>query len=347
MKKTTRMGLVLTLIMVLCTLGPLFAGEISIMWEWEKADEDVVAFRYQMDAQEADGWTVVDSSVTSFSVGPVDDTVAYSLYLQQSYDGETWSESGQLTYDPVEFGAVEVAVEPMAEPVAVAEEPVAPVVADEPVDSTDTIAFESTLPEFEPEIMAEEPAVEEPLVQPVPVLEAKETGLRVEVSVGAGGKADNYLGGFDASGDFVALRTRLLPSITADLVYPNMRKIGSSINLGLRAGLGYQGYQNGAGDAIAGFDVHGLAMFEYPINRKFSVDASVGFSFMFTGSDIHTGGGSALGVFFGPLAQVNARYKINDTWSVGMQNEVRLLFGNTFEPYELTGIVRLGVGYSF
>lgn len=347
MKKTTRMGLVLTLIMVLCTLGPLFAGEISIMWEWEKTDEDVVAFRYQMDAQEADGWTVVESSVTSYSVGPVDDTVSYSLYLQQSYDGETWSESGLLTYDPVEFGAVAPAVEPVAEPVAVAEEPVAPEVVAEPVESTDTIAFESTPAGFEPEIMAEEPVVEEPLVQPVPVPEVKKTGPRVEISFGAGGKADNYLGGFDASGDFVALRTRVLPSITADLVYPNMRKIGSSIDLGIRAGLGYQGYQNGVGDAIAGFDIHGLAMFEYSINRKFSVDASMGFAFMFTGNDIHTGGGSVPGVFFGPLAQVNARYKINDTWSVGMQTEVRLLFGNTFEPYELTGIVRLGAGYSF
>jgi len=341
------MGLALTLIMVLCTVGPLFAGEISIMWEWEKADEDVVAFRYQMDAQEADGWTVVDSSVTSYSIGPVDDTVAYSLYLQQSYDGETWSESGQLTYDPVEFGAVEAAVQPMAEPVAVAEEPLAPEVAAEPVESALPVAFEPTLPEFEPETIAEAPAVEEPLVQPVPVPEAKETGRRVEVSVGAGGKADNYLGGFDASGDFVALRTRVLPSITADLVYPNIRRIGSSIDLGIRAGFGYQGYQTGAGDAIPGFDIHGLAMFEYPINRKFSVDASLGLAFLFTSSDIHTGGGSAPGVFFGPLAQVNARYTINDTWSVGLQTEARFLFGNTFEPYEMTGIVRLGVGYSF
>ena len=182
MKKTTRMGLVLTLIMVLCTLGPLFAGEISIMWEWEKTDEDVVAFRYQMDAQEADGWTVVESSVTSYSVGPVDDTVSYSLYLQQSYDGETWSESGLLTYDPVEFGAVAPAVEPVAEPVAVAEEPVAPEVVAEPVESTDTIAFESTPAGFEPEIMAEEPVVEEPLVQPVPVPEVKKNGPRVEIS---------------------------------------------------------------------------------------------------------------------------------------------------------------------
>jgi hypothetical protein len=341
------MGLVLTLIKVLCTLGPLFAGEISIMWEWEKADEDVVAFRYQMDAQEADGWTVVDSSVTSYSVGPVDDTVSYSLYLQQSYDGITWSESGQLTYDPVEFGAVEAAVEPVPGTVAVAEEPVVPEVAEKPVESMETIAFESSIPTFEPETMVQEPAVEEPLVQPVPVLEVKEPGLRVEVLVGAGGKADNYLGGFDASGDFIALRTRVLPSITADLVYPNMRSIGTSIHMGLRAGIGYQGYQTGAGTAIAGFDIHGLALFEYPINPKFSVDASVGFSFMFTGSDIHTGGGSALGIFFGPLAQVNARYEINDTWSIGLQTEARILFGNTFEPYELTGMVRLGVGYSF
>lgn len=347
MNKTTRMGLVLTLIMVLCTLGPLFAGEISIMWEWEKADEDVVAFRYQLDAQEADGWTVVDSSVTSYSVGPVDDTVSYSLYLQQSYDGITWSESGQLTYDPVEFGAVEVVAEPMPETVAVAEEPVVPEVAEEPVESTDTIALESTIPAFEPEPMVQEPVVEAPLVQPVPVLEVKEPGLRVEVLVGAGGKADNYLGGFDASGDFVALRTRVLPSITADLVYPNVRSIGNSIRMALRAGIGYQGYQTGAGTAIAGFDIHGLAQFEYPINPKFTVEASAGFSFMFTGSDINTGAGSALGIFFGPLVQVGVRYGVNDTWSVGLQAETRFLFGNTFEPYELTGMVRLGVGYSF
>jgi hypothetical protein len=64
-----------------------------------------------VNGQEPDAWIVVDGSVTRYSIGPVEDTQAFTLYVQQSYDGSNWSESGLMPYDPQEFG---VAITPEA-----------------------------------------------------------------------------------------------------------------------------------------------------------------------------------------------------------------------------------------
>jgi hypothetical protein len=173
--------------------------------------------------------------------------------------------------------------------------------------------------------------------------------MRVDVFIGAGGKADNlvFTSAFDPDGDFVAVRTRIFPSITADFVYGNLLPSDSPIDIGLRAGLGYTGYELVSGSHLPGFDLHVMGMFEYQLSEKFALDASVGLAFMFTGDAIHSTPQGKLGVFAGPVAQLNGRYHINGPWSVGLQAETRFLLGGAFKPYELTGIVRLGVLYDF
>lgn len=365
MKTSVRMALVFTIVLLMSTIVPLIAQSISITWEWDAADEEVVAFRYQVNAEDPEGWTVVDSSVTEFTVGPVDDTSYYTLYLQQSYDGENWSPSALVAYDPEEFGVLlpEPTVEPVVidEPVVVAQpvEDTQPVEEPMPVEIPEEIVEPVTIVEtaeaVEPEafddfVIAEsEPTMAEELPEPTVVVEDPPR-TRVDVYLGAGGKADNLVLTtlFDPNNDYANLRTRILPSISADFVYANMIPNESVFDFGLRAGVGLNAYQISlTGASLLGVDLHALAMFEYPINEKFMIDASVGLSFVFTGSAIHTPASSSLGLFIGPVFQLNGRYQLTDQWSIGAQAETRLLFGGEFKPYELSGIMRLGFGYSF
>jgi hypothetical protein len=337
------MRVMLVLTMVLAMLAPLWAKEISITWEWDRADDQVTAFRYQVNGQEPDAWIVVDGSVTRYSIGPVEDTQAFTLYVQQSYDGSNWSESGLMPYDPQEFG---VAITPEAtEPVkmvTVAGEPAIEVREPEPV----LVAAEPVVEEVvEIESQPVAPAVQ-PAPEPVPAPVSPKL-QRVELYVGAGGKADNYFpaGSFDPNGAFVNLRTMVLPSITLDYVRSSLMELGSSIDLGIRAGMGYTGYGT-ATTSIAGFDIHALALAEYDPQGPFSFDGGVGLAFMFTSNAIQ-GASTEIGVFFGPVAQIGANYRITDTWSAGVSAETRFLMANQFDPYELTGMIRFGLGYRF
>lgn len=74
-----------------------------LRWTWYSQDEKVAWFRYQLNAQEQDGWTVVDSTVTSVAIETdyvVDEAAnkVATLYVQGSYDGVNWSVSGRATY---------------------------------------------------------------------------------------------------------------------------------------------------------------------------------------------------------------------------------------------------------
>ena len=70
----------------------LFALEGSVTWIWFENDPNVEYYRYQIDGEEDDKWTVVDWTVTEVTY-TLDVTVLHILYLQQSYDGINWSAS--------------------------------------------------------------------------------------------------------------------------------------------------------------------------------------------------------------------------------------------------------------
>lgn len=163
----------------------LFAAPVVVTWEWMLDDPMVTTFRYQIDGEEPNNWEVVDASVTSYTVKGLDGSKSYTLYLQQSYDGENFSGSAVAKSEPIFPAEPEMTVAeaqpavaeiaPAAEPVAV--DTIAPaaeeVIAAEPV-AEEVIAVEPVAEEVAPVVVAE-PVAEEvmaPVVEEAAVVEA-------------------------------------------------------------------------------------------------------------------------------------------------------------------------------
>ena len=109
---------------MLISLSMLFAAqEMSVTWEWLLDDPEVNYYRYQLNGTEDDGWTVVSGDTGVYVAEGLDPYADYTLYLQRSYDGINWSESGVSTAKALLEAAPvveEVVAEP--EPVVVEEE---------------------------------------------------------------------------------------------------------------------------------------------------------------------------------------------------------------------------------
>ena len=82
----------LVLVVFFVSAFSLFALEGSVTWIWFENDPNVEYYRYQIDGEDDDKWTVVDWTVTEVTY-TLDVTVLHTLYLQQSYDGINWSSS--------------------------------------------------------------------------------------------------------------------------------------------------------------------------------------------------------------------------------------------------------------
>lgn len=80
------------LFLVLFSLSFAAARDGIVTWMWFENDPMVGYYRYQVDGEDEDGWTVVDRSVTEVAI-ELDVSVVHTLYLQQSYDGIAWSPS--------------------------------------------------------------------------------------------------------------------------------------------------------------------------------------------------------------------------------------------------------------
>ena len=120
----------------------LFAEETIIKWTWEMNDPDVVAFRYQVNGQADEGWKVVGTNETSYSLRNVTPGDTYTLYLQQSYDRLRWSESSQASIVVPASASASTESQPADEP---------PVV----LDVKEEVQAEATAPE-----VVETPVVE-------------------------------------------------------------------------------------------------------------------------------------------------------------------------------------------
>lgn len=173
----------------------LFAVPVVVTWEWLLEDPMVTTFRYQVDGEDDDKWTVVDSSVTSYTERGLDGTLAHTLYLQQSYDGVHFSGSAISVAEPM-FPAIEEmpvlaeepaivaepeVLAPVAEeiPVVVAEEEIAPVAETEAVVpvAEEVVLAEEVVPVAEEVIAAEEVVAAEE-----PVMVAEEVAAPVETA---------------------------------------------------------------------------------------------------------------------------------------------------------------------
>lgn len=135
------------LVISLLAIVPVMAA-VNVTWEWLLDDPDVKYFRYQLEGEVEDAWTVVPSDTTTYELTEVDGSVVYTLYLQQSYDGKNWSPSSVASSTPVEdFAAEEVA------------EAVVPEVESAPIE--ETFALE------EPAVVEDTTALAEPVAAPV------------------------------------------------------------------------------------------------------------------------------------------------------------------------------------
>lgn len=117
----------MAMLLVLLPLS-LFADEHFAVWSWNTDDPEVTAYRYQLNGQDPENWTVVSADVSQYMYYIEDTTQEYTLYVQSTYDGENWSESGKSV-----FAAIEAPEQPVAEEAAVVE-----VVAEEPVAEAKT-----------------------------------------------------------------------------------------------------------------------------------------------------------------------------------------------------------------
>ena len=85
---------------IICILVLLFSISVlsaeTISWKWRDNDSDVKYYRYRMDNSD---WNTVESE--SYEVRYNTDTsIPHSFEIQQSYDGENWSESSYKEYKP-------------------------------------------------------------------------------------------------------------------------------------------------------------------------------------------------------------------------------------------------------
>lgn len=328
MKTMKNISLVFLIFMV---LAPLAAKEITITWDWDAADEQVTHFRYQLNGEEESQWSVVDASVTSFSIGPVEEESNYTLFVQQSYDGIHFGESGVLAYEglkaEVEEEEPHVAQEEVVETSVVIEEP--------PVEKSVAVIEVPVIP-----------------VEEVPVV-AKTYSSRITLTGGAGGKADNLtfvntvVGNFfDPDNEYSSLATQILPVISLDYIHSNLFSVGKKSSFGMLAGVGYHHYLKGS-TYVSGIDAHVAALLVRPISKAFSLDAGVGGAFMVIPKDIYSSDAAKMGMFFGPFARIGAQFKVNPRLSVEVATDARLLFTTDFKGYELTGVAKLGFGYAF
>ena len=138
---------------------PLFAVQATVDWQWEMNDPDVQYFRYQLDSESEDGWTVVPADVLSYSQSGLDGSRSYTLYLQQSYDGINWSASASAASEPAVPAEAEFTAEPAVaeetEEIPVVEEAVP--VEEEPVEVVEAVVPETEEPaEIAPVAVAED-----------------------------------------------------------------------------------------------------------------------------------------------------------------------------------------------
>lgn len=159
MKKLTKVIFIAALLaMVVLPLSAKKAMVVS--WEWELSDSDVTAYRYQLNGEEEDGWTVVDGTTASYTARGLDPYSDYTLYLQSSYDGLNWSESASSTaYALLVVGEepVEEVVEPVEEEVPAVETLVEEVV--EAAEAVVEAVEEAVLEKVEETPVEEEPAL--------------------------------------------------------------------------------------------------------------------------------------------------------------------------------------------
>ena len=369
----------LLLVALVLFTASLFAAPVVVTWEWMLEDPNVTTFRYQLDGENPEDWIVVDSSVTTYSVKGLDGSQAYTLYLQQSYDGENFSGSAQAVSEPMLPAESEVAVAE-AEPMVVAAEPeiATPVVAEaEPVVAADPVVAEAepvvvadpVVAEVEPVVAADSVVAEvEPVVvaEPEPAVVAEAPVVEMKAKVASRYKTTITLaGGINRMLDPVfyaappALHTTNL-EFELGLQLKNLKTFNKTFGLGVDVGLTYNLYLDSSrswvdaatkifsdfsgvmDDFTQAATVSAAPMLNISLGK---VEADIGAGvFLAYGPEFNSSKGDTY--MFGAFAKLGLAYKFNSWFSMGANVKYNFVLSDlTNKPQFIDAGIYLGFSF--
>jgi len=362
----------------------LFAVPVVVTWEWLLEDPMVTTFRYQIDGEEEEKWTVVDSSVTSYTERGLDGTKSHTLYLQQSYDGVYFSGSALSVAEPmfpveeptsvvaeapvvaeepvvaaeeVVVAEAEPAVAPEAEPVA---EEVAPVVAEaeaEPIVEVEAEPEPVVVAEAEPVAVEAEPVVEAPVEQPVAAVAAEPAKQKAESRY----STTITLGGtFNSTNPSIGAYTGYNLQGNLGIQLNNLMTFNKNLGLGVDIDLAYSPYLlSSYGWRAAASDVLDFD-FATPFSKlaqavtvsaapMLNIDlGKVSFD-LGVGAFFTYGPGIATTdgdkYLFGAFAKGSFEYKFNKTFSMGVSGKYGFILNESAKPQFVEGTVYMGFSF--
>lgn len=361
-----RTRILMALVVLLMLMSPLMAVQLmNVTWQWENNDPEVIQYRYQLENQDPDAWTVVDASVLSYQANGLDPYKDYTLYLQSTYDGENWSEAAAATAlamlsdipvveEPVVVESILVEDTPVEEPAVIEEvAPIEAVVVEEvaPIEDAvvevapvEDVVIEEVAPieEAAPveEIVAEVPAVdEEPAIEPVAEevpAEAKKNGFKFNLLFNGGVATDVNL---NLKENIVS---GIFPTVGLGLDFQNIVSFGS-FGLGLRSDL-YATLMpsekdwNNLPNNFAGIFNNGL---------KIWIDSSLDAKIMayYTGNavDVYLGAGAGFSLFNPPIADKAIQAELGHSFrNIGIFSSAYFISGNAGLRVKFNDKVSLG-----
>lgn len=295
---------------LLSAASAISASPVAVTWEWSLEDPEVTTFRYQLDGEDPDGWTVVDATHTTYTAEHLDGTKSYTLYLQQSYDGVNFSESASATSQPLEEA-------PVAEEAVVAAGPVVEEPAPEPVAEPAPVVEEQPAPEPESAPVAEAPVtvVEAEPAKPVEAVRRHQP-LRFNLGVYGG-----YFYRYTDREDHLWQATRHTSNVEAGLSLgmENLLKLGKAGGIGLEVRGGWipdphRGWSDAAeGKGAWDHNIDTSALLNLNLSLgKWGINAGGGMFWMFQ-PDAFDDTQS-----YGVLASLGVKYHVSEHWFLGV-----------------------------
>ncbi|MDY0287526.1 MAG: hypothetical protein RBR15_01730 [Sphaerochaeta sp.] len=358
----------------------LFAAPVVVTWEWMLEDPNVTTFRYQVDGEDPDQWIVVDSSVTSYTVKGLDGSQAYTLYLQQSYDGENFSGSAKAVSEPIFPSEPAVVVAPAApeaiEPAMVEEAAV--VAQEEPFvveEAVEPAAEEAVAAEVEPVVMEEavEPVAEEMVVaeaepavaEVVPAVVAEEPVAEKKAKADSRFKTTITLGGgvsyvYDVINTAPPTFEEWNMQAELGLQFKNIMTFNKGFGLGLDVGIAYTPYLDSARgwrSAIENLfsDFSGV-MGDFTHAGTLSIGPMLNMQLGKLGVDLGGGGFITYGpdfksikskeFMYGAFAKLALSYQFNNWFSMGIDTKYNFVLVD-FTDIRKFSDAGLYVGFSF
>jgi hypothetical protein len=301
-----------------------YAEEINITWKWSSSDKGITHFRFQKDGEDEDKWQVVDATVNSYTAGPFDASIEHVLYLQQSFDGINWGPSYAGVYNPEKLN--------------------------EYASAKDTFVDEDQAAVTESAVVGDEKPEKEDLNSEQSHSQNSKlpTNFRygIELSFGLG---DSY--GFDKTNRYADLPGIVFPAVSLDFVLDNLVSYFNKFELGIISGLSFQVYSPQV-SMVQFLDAHALVTWRYAFENNLLFRVGLGTTVLspyanLSENTVSLFNPSDINIFYGLAGKLNLQYIIDNSFFLGLQIDGKMLFSDTFSPYEFTGLWGIVFGYVF